>query len=323
LPLLFCFWANIHIQFVYGLAVLFFIVVEPFLIRLVSFGRTANARMFESSRGAVTMMGLSLIATLITPYHLFIYRPVFEYATQTAVFQNIAEMHPLFFRNPVDWIFLALMLAAACVLGWRRESAPFPYVLLALGAFLSFRARRDIWVGAVAAVAVISDRHGMQAAADHLEFSAAKILTVAFLIGGALAGVARLRNITERELQAHVSRMFPADAVAFVRKQHFAPPLYNYLDWGGFLIWSLPEFKVSMDGRTNVHGEKRIEENLAVWGGQKGWNTDPELVAANLIIAEAGRPLTSLLRSDTRFKVAYEDETAVVFVAATTSGRGN
>jgi hypothetical protein len=70
-----------------------------------------------------------------------------------------------------------------------------------------------------------------------------------------------------------------------------------------------------MDGRTNLHGERRIEANLAVWGGQPGWESDPELSGAKLIIAELGRPLTALLRSDTRFKVVYEDKTAVVFIA--------
>ena len=323
LPLLFSFWANIHVQFVYGLAVLFLFVAEPWIARVVSSPVAPEDKLRRISRPALIVAGLSVIATLVTPYHLFSYRPVFEYAAQTAVFQNIAELHPLFFRNPVDWIFLALMLAASCVLGWRRETAPFPYLLLALGAFLSFRARRDIWVGAVAAVAVIADRRVIQAAAEHFELTPGKILTVGFSVALALAGAARLRNITEQALWEHVRETFPADAAAFVRQQRFAPPLYNYLDWGGFLIWSLPEFKVSMDGRTNVYGEKRIEENLAVWAGEQGWRNDAELAGAQLIIADVRKPLTALLRGDTRFKVVYEDKTAAVFVAAAAGRKNN
>jgi hypothetical protein len=316
LPVLFFLWANIHIQFIYGLAVLILVLAEPLIIRLVCSPGIAEPKVAGVERSAVVVLALSMIATVATPYHVFIYRPVFEYATQTAAFQNIAELHPLFFRNPVDWIFLALMLTASCVLGWRRETGPFPYLLLALGALLSFRARRDVWVGAVAAAAVISNRRVIQVAADHLEFTAGQILAVVLSIAIALLGAARLRNITERDLQAHVRKTFPADAVAFVRGQKFAGPLYNYLDWGGFLIWSLPEFKVSMDGRTNLQDEKRIEANLAVWAGQQGWASDPELAGAKLIIAELGRPLTALLRGDTQFRVVYEDKTAVVFVAA-------
>ena len=323
LPILFFFWANIHVQFVYGLAVLFLVLAEPLIIRLVYSPGTADPKGSAVGRGSFVILALSVIATVVTPYHVFVYRPVFEYATQTAVFQNIAEFHPLFFRNPIDWIFLALMLTASCVLGWRRNSSPFPYLLLAMAAFLSFRARRDIWVGAVAAVAVVSNRQVIRVAADHFEFTAARILTVVVFIAIALLGAARLRSITEHDLQAHVRKTFPADAVAFVRGQNFTPPLYNYLDWGGFLIWSLPEFKVSMDGRTNLQGEKRIEENLAVWAGHEGWASDPELASANLIIAELGRPLTNLLRSDTRFKLVYEDKTALVFIDAASGGIHN
>lgn len=320
LPILFCLWANIHVQFVYGLAVLLLVVAEPVIIRLVCSPGTADPRF--PGRGLVIVLVLSMIATVATPYHVFIYRQVFEYASQTVLFQLVAELHPLFFRNPVDWIFLALMLTATCVLGWRREIGPFPYFLLAMGSFLSFRARRDVWVGAIAAVAVVSDRRVTQAAADHLEFTTAKILAVVLSIVIVLTATAHLRNITERELQTHVRKTFPADAVAFVRGQNFTPPLYNHFDWGGFLIWSLPEFKVSIDGRGNLHGEK-LEANLATWAGQQGWAADPELTSAKLIIAELGRPLTTLLRGDTRFRLVYEDKTAVVFVAAANGGKNN
>ncbi|MGE5820368.1 MAG: hypothetical protein ACM37Z_20245, partial [Deltaproteobacteria bacterium] len=201
LPILFFLWANIHVQFVYGLAVLFLVLAEPLIIRLVCSLEIAGPKAAAVERGLIVVWALSMIATVATPYHVFIYRPVLEYATQTAVFQNIAELHPLFFRNPVDWIFLALMLTASCVLGWRRETSPFPYLLLAMGAVLSFRARRDIWVGAVAAVAVVSDRRVIQVAAGHLEFTTARILTVVLSIAIVLTTAARLRNITEHELQ--------------------------------------------------------------------------------------------------------------------------
>jgi hypothetical protein len=146
---------------------------------------------------------------------------------------------------------------------------------------------------------------------------------VALIVGIALLFTARLRKISEPELQAHVREKFPIDAVGFVRKHNFAGPLYNHLDWGGFLIWSLPAYKVSMDGRTNIQDEKRIAANLAVWSGYPGWQSDSELGKARLIIAELGRPLTARLRHDNRFKTIYEDRTAVVFVANSQDERKN
>ncbi len=315
LPLIFCFWANIHVQFVYGLVLLIFALLEPLLVQWFFSAPRAGANLPAPAPGALLVAALSIIATLANPYHLFVYRPVIEYATQTEVFQNIAELHPLFFRNPIDWIFLTLTLAAAFALGWRKEHGLFPYVLLAMGVLLSFRARRDIWVGAMAAVAILSDRRVTQAGADYFELSRTKILSVVVIVCITLLFSARVRKISEPDLQAHVKEKFPVDAAAFVRKHNLTGPLYNHFDWGGFLIWSLPALKVSMDGRTNIQDEKRIETNLAVWSGYPQWESDPELGNAKLIIAEIGRPLTALLHHDRRFEVVYEDRIALVFVA--------
>jgi hypothetical protein len=102
-----------------------------------------------------------------------------------------------------------------------------------------------------------------------------------------------------------------------VKQNHFPGPLYNNFDWGGYLIWSLPELPVSIDGRGNVHGDLRIIRSIRTWAGYPGWDLDPELANACLVIAELGRPLTSHLRHDARFKLVYEDDTAAVFVSAT------
>jgi hypothetical protein len=65
----------------------------------------------------------------------------------------------------------------------------------------------------------------------------------------------------------------------------------------------------------NVHGDERIKRNLETWSGRRGWNADVELGSARLIIGDINLALMSLLRFDPRFKLVYEDEVAVVFIA--------
>ena len=72
-----------------------------------------------------------------------------------------------------------------------------------------------------------------------------------------------------------------------------------------------------MDGRSNLHGEARIERNRQTWWGMPGWNTDPELTEAKVIVGPIDLPLIALLRTDNRFRLCYEDRVAAVFVAAT------
>jgi hypothetical protein len=91
-------------------------------------------------------------------------------------------------------------------------------------------------------------------------------------------------------------------------------PLYNDWNWGGFLTWTLPDIPVYVDSRTNLPGDATLERSIAVWSGAADWANDPALANARLIIANNNYALTSLLREDLRFRIIYEDATAVVFI---------
>ena len=67
----------------------------------------------------------------------------------------------------------------------------------------------------------------------------------------------------------------------------------------------------------NVHGDQRIERSVNTWSGLRGWESDPELMKARLVIGGINDALTNLMRMDSRFKLVYEDAVAVVFVAST------
>jgi hypothetical protein len=117
-------------------------------------------------------------------------------------------------------------------------------------------------------------------------------------------------------LAKKLDEQYPVQAAHFVREQGLSGPLYNSFDWGGYLIWALPEHPVAMDGRTNLHTDARISRHVNTWNGREGWADDDELNAAGVVIAERVLPLTSLLRTRPDFRVAYEDKVAVVFVRA-------
>lgn len=70
---------------------------------------------------------------------------------------------------------------------------------------------------------------------------------------------------------------------------------------------------VSIDGRSNLAGDERLNRSIATWSGEPDWASDPDLKAAALVIAPIEAPLTQLLRTDSRFELAYEDRIASVF----------
>jgi hypothetical protein len=314
LPPIFVLWANLHIQFIYGLAILGILTVEALVI--AGFGRFGFriASPPLSPKLLISVTAVSFLAALVSPYHVWIFRPIVEYVVQTGAFQNINEFHPMFFRSPDHWIVLGLTLAAVFALGWQRKWAPFPMLLLLLGVFLGFRARRDIWFLVLVAVWIIGQHLRHRWPGRSMVLTKGQMIAVGVLVVLALGSISIPRRINERDLQAVVATEFPVQAAAYIRQKKLPGPIFNTLDWGGFLIWSLPELPVAIDGRTNLHGDDRLEGLLAVWRGHPGWDSNPELRGARLIIADHGRPLTWLLRRDSSYKIAYEDRTAVVFM---------
>ncbi len=316
LPIVFCLWANIHIQLVYGLFLLALGCIAPLIDGRL--GREPDdSAATPWTRRWYQLVGLSwacLLATLINPYHIRLYGVVIEYATQPGPFRYINELKALEFRELSDWLMLAVTGSACWLLG-RRKASAFEVLLLVSTACFAFRARRDLWF------VVLADLTILASAGQHLAVAAgtplgARRLCLAGIGLVALAGAcAGVHDLSAEGLDQRVAKVFPVAAARAVAEAGYPGPLYNDFNWGGYLIWALPDLPVSIDGRTNLHGEERIERFGRTWAGLPAWKDDPDLSRAGVIIAPAESALASLLMLDERFKLVHQDEVAIVFVA--------
>lgn len=317
LPLLFLVWANIHIQFIYGLAALALFAFEPALQVLLARRLPVQTKAPEATLPLATALLLvctNLAATLINPYHVYVYKPLFEVIRDTQAFNLISELQALSFRYFDNWFVLAFLVSVTFWLGWRHEQRLFPLGLMIMGLYLSFRARRDVWVGALACLAVIADWPRWRARHEPLSRGSAAVAAVFVVLG--MVYLAHTRQINEDELSKQLAKTFPVEAARFIETTQASQAIFNHYDWGGFLLWSLPRFPVTMDGRSNLHGENRVAQNIDTWMGRPGWNKDRALAQATLVIGPVDLPLVALLRTDDRFRICYEDKIAAVFVSA-------
>ncbi len=314
---LFALWANVHIQFVYGLFVLGVAALEDPINRLLRI-RTDSGQGQDKSLPFRTMALVTascLGAVLMNPYHFRIYAIVWDTLKLGGLYDVISELQALQFRSISDWLVLLLTLAAAFAFGRRREVSPFWGLLLLSGVFLSFRSGRDSWFVVIVAVAIISSAHSVARTATlHILSRTAAFIVVA-AVGVLLLTAVRTSHLSEGNLQSSVARTYPAGAAQIVEERGYRGPLYNDFDWGGYLMWRLPGLPVSIDGRSNIHNAERIKQTLKTWNGESNWESDPELAAARVVIAQKNLPLTQLLRLDSRFGLVYEDPVAVVFIA--------
>ncbi|HTN71040.1 MAG TPA: hypothetical protein VMO00_08110 [Methylomirabilota bacterium] len=315
LPVLFFLWANVHIQFIYGLAALFLLLADAFLATYgASIGYKTTVPYYLVPKQLLLVALICIGATMLTPYHYLLYQQIFEYTGLSGAFQNIAELLPMFFRSPDNWIVLFLTLTAAFVLGWQRTWLPYHTSLLLMGAFVAFRVRRDAWFLLIVAVWIISDRLRPSHHVNSFQLSSRQIVISAVAVGLAIYFLAIHRQITEEHLQTEVETQYPLKAVSYVKSNKLSGPLFNDYDWGGFLIWSLRELPVSVDGRLNLYGDEGLGRSLNTWRGGPHWDSDSNLLKANLIIAQKDRPLTSLLRLHPHYKIVYEDNISAVIV---------
>jgi len=325
LPALFAVWANLHIQFVYGLLLLAIASAEAVFDRLMERrGGRRPAEAFDLS-WIIGASAACALAVLATPYTWRLYAIIPELAGHPAMWRHISELQSPSFHSMPQWAFLALALGAAFALGRRRETRPFWLLLFASAALLAFRATRDTWVLSVAAIAMVAEaapRRGLEHdTVEHTgDWRVAVVcsVTVLALVAGALG----LRALRGPDLPRVAADAFPAGAASFVESADLVGTggrrarLFNHMDWGGYLLWRLPACEVSMDGRIINFGDAALERSMATWAGLPGWDEDPALAGADIVIGAVGEPLIALLRGDERFEIAYEDEIAAVFVPA-------
>ncbi len=311
---LFVVWANVHIQFSYGLFLLGLAAVEPLIDKIFSAPMESNSRSIPLYKSLPVLIAC-FVATLVTPYLLQVYSTLLSYIQETAVFQIIIEFQPLPFRDPSSWFVLFSALGAAFSLGRQRNVRPFSVLALVAGIFLSFRARRDVWFVVGIAIPIIAASLPSTDPTQRFRVTKPRVALVSGALIIALIVIGWKGNISGTHLESVVGEYYPAAAAAVVKERGYQGPLYNSFDWGGYLIWRLPSIPVVIDNRTNVHGGERIRRSMETWSGFNKWDSDPELLSARLVIANVQTALASLLRLDSRFELVYEDKVAAVFIA--------
>jgi len=365
LPLLFAVWANLHIQFTYGLFLLgLFVgayVARTFLSAILQFSVARSsaagtpspawiprvnsfAQLFltgdESPRRALTLVAILVacfLATLLGPYTYHPYLVVLEYSKAKFTYSVIVELQPLIFRHYSQFLELFLAAAGFFAIGWQGKSRDgsikldlFKLALLAAGAVIAFRTMRDAWFICIPAVACIADafrsylHERATATAATTEHSVPAVpadppetwlerLVLAAALTLCLALIANAVDFNQRGLDRAISAAYPVNAINFLRRNPVPGPLYNNLNWGGFLMWYMPNYPVSIDGRNDLYGDDLDQIFFNSQIANDSYKTDPYLNEAGVVLLDSKLPLAAVLTIDPRFQLIYHDDIATIF----------
>ena len=282
----------------------------------------------------IAAIGMAL--TLVTPYSWHVYQNFGATISNTTMLNSVGEwLSPSFHEGFGKLLetFLLLLLGAVCASRKPKSLAEIVlYVGLGHEALLS---SRNVPLLAFIAGPLIAGH--VQDAVRRLigqgndpEFwnsdslfarrlpviPAVAVIAALGCIAAARASAVmqRVDSIPSQGLE-HVARVcyavasFPEGAVRFVKRQAFPQELrmYNIYGDGGFLIWSLPQHKVFIDGRADVYFGKALEEVTKMKELPYKWPSMLDRYGVNIIISDANESQSRLFLNSPKWAAVYLD----------------
>ncbi|MEW6651495.1 MAG: hypothetical protein AB1453_15070, partial [Chloroflexota bacterium] len=139
-----------------------------------------------------------------------------------------------------------------------------------------------------------------------INFSIAVILAVSVII--------KLYVVTHPILiQKYEAQYYPVAAAAHLRAMPNDGNLLNGYGWGGYLIWTNPNQKVFVDGRTDLFGDEILTDYITITQAATGWDEKMAQWDIQRVLVEPHQPIVKKL-IETGWQEVYRDEISVLLV---------
>lgn len=325
-------WVNMHAGFAVGLA-LILVTIAGLVLDGYILEKSSVLEIWQRTRQLIALFVVAVAAVCVNPNGPRLYSYPFETLRSSSMMRYIQEWRPPDFQDPMFLALLVLIIVTFCVLAVSKKPArPSELLLLCGTAAVTLRSARNVPFFALVATPILAAHlwswiAGRQASNRSL-FSNQRasitkanltvvVVNVLLLIVTPMAAAAsRIRNSTAMQPMIE-ARDFPTGAVEFMRSQSVAQPIYNEYHWGGYLIWKLyPSYRVFIDGRADVYGDRLMEEFFEVHDGERNWRKRLDDHGIQSVLVSPDTAIASLLREDKGWQKVFEDHQAVILTRA-------
>jgi hypothetical protein len=319
---LFILWANLHGGFIWGFLLLAAFVAGEILAQLTE----SEARFTWPELGRVGFWtAMAWLGTAFNPNGIALWKLPF-YTVQISIGGIYEWASPDFHRADLHFM-LWLIFLLLTGLGFSSRPIRWSDALKFIGfAYMAFVSQRSLGPFVVVAVPVVAAslaaawedrwkptwarfRTGHNTLQRDLTTMTRATLNSIIL---ASLGIAAAMRLTQVSSQDQIMENQPAAAVDWIRAHHPGGRLFNSYNWGGYLLWALPEHPVFIDGRADLYGPEIIGQWQEIVNGTDAGLGYLDQWNVNLILLEPGWPISDRL-IHRGWKVLFRDERSVVY----------
>jgi hypothetical protein len=332
LPVLMAVWANLHGAFIAG-----------FMLWLLYGAGYAWERWIEGSPGGsfsggfgralLIGGGASLLASLVNPVGFRLLETSLGYVSNAYLVGHTVEYMSPDFHMPATWPYLLMILASLGLLGVQvKKRVALDVFLLAAWTAMSLYSIRNVPLYVIVSAPILSrlsldlwaglaERWKPAAWLQSLDrrLLSVEISLRGFLWPGLAAVLLSLGLLAGARLDFQQkgnqfdAKVFPVDAVAWLRGHPQQGEVFNYFPWGGYLLYEdWPQMKVFIDGQTDFYGEALTREYEKVLTLSPGWQGILVKYQVGWVIMPPDEPLARGLADDPGWQEVYQDETASI-----------
>jgi hypothetical protein len=308
LPPIFIMWVNCHASYAFGIGVLAVYFVSTFI--RTEAGLIVSEDWDKRTRWLLGwMLVLCTVALCANPIgpRLILY-PLDTLFNQTTNLGAVQEWLPPDLKQGRTWAMLAAVPAVLLLSMIRKSTLSIrELILMTMVSVLAMRHSRMLFLFGIVLSPILC----------RFAWGTGSKKTVPWANGAIICGcVAAViwffpnQTVIERQIR----QTNPVQAVKYIREAHLAGPMLNEYNFGGFLIWRLPEIKVFIDGRADVYDPAGVMTEYLQWADL---DTDPALLLdkyhIKFCLLFRDSAIAHALPYLPGWKRVYSDDLAVIF----------
>jgi hypothetical protein len=323
LPLLMLVWVNLHGGFMIGLVFLAIYLSGNIFFALGN-GSKSLEHIDKAKRLALAFIA-TLVACLINPNGAEILWFPFRVTSDRFIMDRVIEFLSPNFHDTLPFKYMLLATIGALALS-RSALNLIEVTLVLLLSYMALYSARHMSLFAIVVAPILlrslenilrgfPDRYFQiyqRRVANLLAIEANgrryvwPLAGVILIIGLGMAGTIQY---------GFSDKKFPVAAVDFLKKEPVAGNMFSSDEFGDYLIFTAwPAYRVFMDGRSDMYGEKYGRDYLRVANAQRGWKEVFEKYNITWVLFDTESPLTAALQEQADWQPIYSDRTATLFL---------